>query len=105
MVAEEVRRLAHKAKEQATATAQSIGESVETIGRIRQVTRETVSATQHMADQSIHAADQIAHMSEQNSHEKDNVAQSLERLKVVAKGMDAMQEAVAQLTTLQQLTR
>ncbi len=105
VVAEEVRRLAHKAKEQATATAQSIGESVETIGRIRLVTQETVSATQVMADQSIHAADQIAKMSEQNSHEKDNVTQSLERLKVVAKGMDAMQEAVAQLTTLQQLTR
>lgn len=105
VVAEEVRRLAHKAKEQATATAHSIGESVDTIGRIRLVTRETVLATQSMSDQSIQAADQIAAMSEQNNYEKDNVAHSLERLKVIAKGMDAMQDAVAQLTTLQKLTR
>lgn len=105
VVAEEVRRLAHKAKEQATATVHSIGESVDTIGRIRLVTRETVLATQSMSDQSIQAADQIAAMSEQNNYEKDNVAHSLERLKVIAKGMDAMQDAVAQLTTLQKLTR
>lgn len=105
VVAGEVRRLAHLSREQAEATAHSINESVETIARIRQVTTETVSATQTMADRSIEAADRIASMSEQTSEERENVAQSLGRLKVVAKGMDAMQEAVAQLRTLQELAK
>ncbi|EPT7065055.1 methyl-accepting chemotaxis protein [Cronobacter turicensis] len=105
VVAGEVRRLAHLSREQAEATAHSINESVETIARIRQVTTETVSATQTMADRSIEAADRIASMSEQTSEERENVAQSLGRLKVVAKGMDAMQEAVAQLRTLQELSK
>lgn len=105
VVAGEVRRLAHLSREQAEATAHSINESVETIARIRQVTTETVNATQTMADRSIEAADRIASMSEQTSEERENVAQSLGRLKVVAKGMDAMQEAVAQLRTLQELAK
>ncbi|RBP66600.1 hypothetical protein DES54_103130 [Brenneria salicis ATCC 15712 = DSM 30166] len=56
-----------------------------------------------MADQSISAADQIASMSAETSRERHNVTANLGQLKEAAKGMDAMHEAVEELTTLQQL--
>ncbi|PWC14417.1 chemoreceptor [Brenneria roseae subsp. americana] len=104
VVAEEVRRLARSSKEQSDATRHSINDAVDTIARIRDVASQTVGTTQDMANQSISAADQIASMSEETSKERHNVTANLGRLKDAAKGMDAMHEAVEQLTTLQRLT-
>ncbi|MDX5629172.1 MULTISPECIES: methyl-accepting chemotaxis protein [unclassified Brenneria] len=104
VVADEVRRLARSSKEQADATRQNIRSAVDTIERIRNVAAQTVSTTQDMANQSISAADQIAVMSTETSQERHNVTANMGRLKEAAKGMDAMHEAVEQLTTLQRLT-
>jgi len=104
VVADEVRRLARSAKEQADATTVNITEAVDTISRIRVVALETIGTTQEMADQSISAAEQIAVMSSETSRERTNVKANLGRLKDLTKGMDAMHDAVEQLTTLKQLT-
>jgi hypothetical protein len=103
VVADEVRRLARSAKEQADATTKDISQAVKTISRIRVVASETVSTTQQMADKSISAADQIAEMSAGTSQERSNVTANLSSMKELVKGMDAMQDAIEQLTTLQRL--
>ncbi|CPR18505.1 methyl-accepting chemotaxis protein [Brenneria goodwinii] len=104
VVADEVRRLARSSKEQADATRQNIRSAVDTIERIRHVAAETVGTTQEMASKSITAADQIAAMSTETSQERRNVTTNMGHLKEAAKGMDAMHDAVDQLTTLQRLT-
>ncbi|MBJ7221304.1 MULTISPECIES: methyl-accepting chemotaxis protein [unclassified Brenneria] len=104
VVADEVRRLARSSKDQADATRSNIRSAVETIERIRSVAAQTVSTTQNMADQSISAADRIAAMSTETSQERRNMTTNLARMKEAAKGMDAMHDAVDQLTTLQRLT-
>lgn len=104
VVADEVRRLARSAKEQADATTQNISEAVDTISRIRTVALETIGTTQDMADQSISAAEQIAVMSSETSKERTNVKANLGRLKDLTQGMDAMHDAIEQLTTLKHLT-
>lgn len=103
VVADEVRKLAQSAKDQAQGTTKSIHEAVTTIAKIRAVATETVGTTQEMADKSTVAADQIVSMSENAGKERDELKASLARLDELAKGMEAMQEAVAQLTLLQHL--
>lgn len=103
VVADEVRKLAQSAKDQAQATAQSIQEAVNTISRIRAVATETVTTTQEMAGKSTSAADQISLMSEAASRERGDISASLARLEELAAGIGAMQEAVDQLTLLQRL--
>ena len=103
VVADEVRKLAHSAKDQAQATAKNITDAVATIARIREVAGETVSTTEQMADRSTEAAAQIARMSADASRERNELGASLARLEELAKGMGAMQEAVEQLTLLQRL--
>jgi hypothetical protein len=103
VVADEVRKLAQAAKDQAQGTAQSIQEAVSTIARIRAVATETVTTTQQMADRSTSAADQIVQMSESASQERGDISASLARLEELAQGMGAMQDAVDQLTLLQKL--
>ncbi|PKO30138.1 MAG: chemoreceptor [Betaproteobacteria bacterium HGW-Betaproteobacteria-7] len=103
VVADEVRKLAQSAKDQAQGTTKSIHEAVTTIAKIRAVATETVGTTQEMADKSTLAADQIVSMSENAGKEREELKASLARLEELAKGMEAMQEAVAQLTLLQHL--
>jgi len=103
VVADEVRKLAQSAKDQAQATTKSISEAVTTIAKIRAVATETVGTTQEMADKSTVAADQIVNMSQNAGAERDELKASLARLEELAQGMEAMQEAVAQLTLLQRL--
>ncbi|YCH32504.1 methyl-accepting chemotaxis protein [Erwinia sp. D4-22] len=104
VVAGEVRRLAQSSKEQAEATAKNISEAVETISRIRSVAADTVEKATHMAQRSIDAADAIAAMGSKNGQQRESIAENLSRLRTLTAGMDAMQEAVAQLTVLQQLS-
>ncbi|MFV5213525.1 methyl-accepting chemotaxis protein [Azonexus caeni] len=103
VVADEVRKLAQSAKDQAQATTKSISEAVTTIAKIRAVATETVGTTQEMADKSTLAADQIVSMSQNAGKERDELNASLARLEELAQGMEAMQEAVEQLTLLQRL--
>jgi hypothetical protein len=103
VVADEVRKLAQSAKDQAQATAQSIQEAVNTIARIRAVAAETVTTTQEMAAKSTTAADQIVSMSDAASKERGDLTTSLARLEDLARGMGAMQDAVGQLSLLQKL--
>ncbi|TDT59323.1 FIST-like protein [Enterobacter sp. AG5470] len=104
VVATEVRRLAHSSKEQADATAENINQAVSTISRIRAVANNTVETASNMAQHSITAADTIAAMSNKTTHERENIAKHLSSLHALTSGMDAMQEAVAQLTVLQKLS-
>ncbi len=104
VVATEVRRLAHSSKEQADATAENINRAVSTISRIRAVANNTVETASNMAQHSITAADTIAAMSNKTTHERENIAKHLSSLHALTSGMDAMQEAVAQLTVLQKLS-
>ncbi|WJY13701.1 methyl-accepting chemotaxis protein [Pectobacteriaceae bacterium CE90] len=104
VVAEEVRKLASSSKEQVDATTKSIKEAVNTIAHIREIASQTVSTTQEMADKSISAANQIASMSADTNKNHSNLTANLNNLKELVKGMDAMQDALDQLTMLQRLT-
>lgn len=104
VVAGEVRRLAHSSKEQADSTAGNINEAVETIARIRIVASETVATSTEMAERSITAADAIAAMSQKTNNERESIAKHLGSLRTLTEGMDAMQDAVVQLTVLQKLS-
>ncbi|MFS2225917.1 methyl-accepting chemotaxis protein [Pantoea sp. B65] len=104
VVAGEVRRLAHSSKEQADATAGNINQAVSTISRIRAVANNTVETASNMAQHSISAADAIAAMSNKTTSERENIAKHLSSLHALTSGMDAMQEAVVQLTVLQKLS-
>ena len=57
-----------------------------------------------MAERSILAANAIAEMSQQTRQERENIAKQLSNLRTLTAGMDAMQEAVAQLKVLQTLS-
>jgi methyl-accepting chemotaxis protein len=103
-VAGEVRRLAHSSKEQAEATASNISDAVNTISHIREVASNTVETATDMAERSILAANAIAEMSQQTRQERENIAKQLSNLRTLTAGMDAMQEAVAQLKVLQTLS-
>jgi len=104
VVAGEVRRLAHSSKEQAEATASNIGEAVTTISRIRLVASDSAQTAAQMAERSISAADTLAAMNQQTRHERADIAKHLGSLRELTQGMDAMQEAVAQLKVLQTLS-
>ena len=104
VVAGEVRRLAHSSKEQAEATASNISDAVNTISHIREVASNTVETATDMAERSILAANAIAEMSQQTRQERENIAKQLSNLRTLTAGMDAMQEAVAQLKVLQTLS-
>lgn len=104
VVAGEVRRLAHSSKEQAEATASNISEAVSTISHIRAVASNTVRTATDMAERSIHAANTISQMSQQTQQERESITKQLSGLRTLTAGMDAMQEAVAQLKVLQTLS-
>ncbi|ORM73532.1 chemoreceptor [Pantoea wallisii] len=104
VVAGEVRRLAHSSKEQAEATASNINDAVSTIMRIRSVASTTVKTANDMAERSIRAADAIAAMSQQTRSERADITQQFEGLRTLTAGIDAMQEAVAELRVLQKLS-
>jgi methyl-accepting chemotaxis protein len=105
VVASEVRRLAHSSKEQADATSRSITDSVSTILHIRKVAETTVERAKQMAEQSIDAANAIAAMSSQTASERKSISDNLDKLNEMTSGIDAMQEAVAQLKVLQKLVQ
>lgn len=105
VVADEVRRLARSSKEQANATRDKINETVETIARIKETAEKTVVTTASMAEKSLSARGQIAAMSEQNLTERRNMVDNIGRLQQAVSGMDAMHEAVEQLTVLQALVK
>lgn len=104
VVAGEVRRLAHSSKEQAEATASNISDAVSTISRIRDVATNTVQTATDMAERSIQAADTIAAMSHRTREERADMTKQLDSLRTLTAGMDAMQEAVAELKVLQTLS-
>ncbi|WP_455819034.1 methyl-accepting chemotaxis protein [Pseudomonas cerasi] len=103
VVASEVRRLAQSSKDQADATSHSISDAVTTILHIRKVAVDTVESARQMAQESIDAANAIAEMSSQTAHERKSISDNLDKLSEMTSGIDAMQEAVAQLKVLQKL--
>jgi hypothetical protein len=103
VVADEVRKLAQSAKQQADATANSIREAVQTISTIRSVAKTTVATMQELSAKTVNAAEQIQHMNESAQAERAAVQGSMVSLGSLSSGMDAMNETVAQLNRLQSM--
>lgn len=103
VVAEEVRRLARSSKEQADATRQNINETVTTLATLKKLAGRSASTTTDMAQKSLSAQGQIATISEENALGRQSMVENISRLKDAAAGMDAMNQAVSQLTVLQKL--
>jgi len=103
VVADEVRKLAQSAKEQADATAKSIREAVQTISSIRAVASDSVSTMQELSVKTDNAAGQIQQMNASAQKEREAVQGSLASLDSLSSGLDAMNETVAQLNRLQMM--
>jgi hypothetical protein len=103
VVADEVRKLAQSAKQQADATAKSIREAVQTITTIRTVASNSVSTMHELSVKTGDAAEQIQQMNNSAQVERAAVQGSLASLESLTSGMDAMNETVAQLNRLQSM--
>lgn len=103
VVADEVRKLAQSAKQQADATSKSIREAVQTISGIRSVAANTVATMQELSAKTGDAAGQIQQMNDSAQAERAAVQGSLASLESLTSGLDAMNETVAQLNHLQSM--
>jgi hypothetical protein len=103
VVADEVRKLAQSAKQQADATANSIREAVQTISSIRSVASDSVATMQELSAKTGDAAEQIQQMNASAQKEREAVQGSLASLDTLSAGMDAMNATVAQLNRLQEM--
>ncbi|MDO8989811.1 MAG: methyl-accepting chemotaxis protein [Sideroxyarcus sp.] len=101
VVADEVRKLAQSAKQQADATATSIREAVQTISSIRSVASNSVATMHELSAKTGDAAEQIQQMNASSQKEREAVQGSLASLDTLSAGMDAMNASVAQLNRLQ----
>jgi hypothetical protein len=104
VVADEVRKLAQSAKNQADATASSIREVVQTIASIRHIAQETLSAMNGLIAKSEQAATQISQMNVDAEREQTQVAQSLASVDDLTRGMTVLNELLERLDYLQAIT-
>ncbi len=101
VVADEVRKLAQSAKNQADATASSIREAVQTIGSIRSIAQGTLTTMNDLIAGSEQAAAQISQMSADAGREQSQVAQSLANVDELTRGMAVMNALIERLDRLQ----
>jgi hypothetical protein len=101
VVADEVRKLAQSAKNQADATASSIQEAVRTITGIRQIAQETLSAINQLTAKSEQASAQIEQMTTDAAREHQQVTKSLSNVDELTKGMATLNELLSRLDALQ----
>lgn len=87
-----------------TIEAARAGDAVTTIFHIRLVAGDSAQIATQMAKPSLSAADKLADMNQQTYHERANMVKHLGTLRESTQGMDAMQQAVAQLKVLQLLS-
>ncbi len=101
VVADEVRKLAQSAKDQADATASSIREAVQTIAGIRRIAHETLGTMNGLIAKSEQASAQIESMNMDAAREQANVAQSLSNVDELTRGMAVLNELLGRLDHLQ----
>jgi hypothetical protein len=103
VVADEVRKLAQSAKHQAEETASSITEAVQTIGSIRRIADNTLSAMGELIHRTSEAMVQIEQMNADAAREHARVAENLTNVDDLARGMATLNELLARLDQLQAL--
>ncbi|MDE2440303.1 MAG: chemoreceptor [Betaproteobacteria bacterium] len=101
VVADEVRKLAQSAKDQADATASSIREAVQTISGIRGIAEETLRSINQLIERSEAASAQIAQMTTDAAREQAQVTQSLANVDGLTRGMATLNELLGRLDHLQ----
>ena len=105
VVADEVRKLAQSAKDQAVATASSISEAVRTISGIRGIADETLKAIGELILRSEGALAQIEQMNADAVREHANVAGSLANVDELVQGMGVLNELLVRLDHLQAMAQ
>jgi len=103
VVADEVRKLAKSAKDQADATGASIREAVQTIAKIRSIAQDTLATINSLIDQSELASQQIAQLNDAAATEQAQVSNSLANVDELTAGMNAMNELLGRLDALQSM--
>ncbi len=101
VVADEVRKLAQSAKNQADATASSIREAVQTISGIRGIAEETLRSINQLIERSEAASAQISQMTTDAAREQAQVTQSLSNVDELTRGMATLNELLGRLDHLQ----
>ncbi|HLO63150.1 MAG TPA: methyl-accepting chemotaxis protein [Azonexus sp.] len=101
VVADEVRKLAQSAKDQADATASSIREAVQTISGIRGIAGETLRSINELIERSEAASAQISQMTTDAAREQAQVTQSLSNVDGLTHGMATLNELLGRLDQLQ----
>jgi transposase-like protein len=101
VVADEVRKLAQSAKDQAVATASSIREAVQTISGIRGIAEETLRSINQLIERSEAASAQISQMTTDAAREQAQVTQSLSNVDELTRGMATLNELLGRLDHLQ----
>jgi hypothetical protein len=101
VVADEVRKLAQSAKDQAVATASSIREAVQTISDIRRIAHETLGSINGLIAKSEQASAQIEQMTTDAAREQTQVTQSLSNVDELTQGMATLNELLGRLDQLQ----
>ncbi len=101
VVADEVRKLAQSAKNQADATSSSIREVVQTITDIRRIAHETLATMDGLIGKSEQASVQIEQMNNDAAREQQQVAQSLSNVEELTRGMAVLNELLGRLDNLQ----
>jgi hypothetical protein len=101
VVADEVRKLAQSAKNQADATASSIHEAVKTITDIRQIAQQTLGSINQLILKSEQASEQIAQMTTDAAREHQQVTLSLTNVDELTEGMATLNALLGRLDHLQ----
>jgi hypothetical protein len=101
VVADEVRKLAQSAKDQAVATGTSISEAVKTIAGIRGIADDTMAVIGELIQRSEGALAQVEQMNADAAREQARVADSLSNVDELAQGMKTLNVLLARLDQLQ----
>ncbi|SDH17796.1 methyl-accepting chemotaxis protein [Propionivibrio dicarboxylicus] len=105
VVADEVRKLAQAAKDQAERTGSSIREAVSTILSIRQIADTTLVSMNGLIAASEKAAEQMQQMNDEASREHVKVAENLKSVDELAQGMVVLNDLLNRLDQLQAMAK
>ena len=105
VVADEVRKLAQSAKNQADATNKSIQDAINTIADIRKVAQVTLNTMGALIERGENTAGQIKSMNDLSNQEKESVIHRLEGLESMSHSIEALNELLLQLDLLQKMAK
>lgn len=105
VVADEVRKLAQAAKDQAERTGSSIQQAVTTISSIRQTADTTLESMNRLIAASEEAAKQVQVMAADAAREHENLSGNLKNIDQLTQGIVVLNELVGRLNQLQEMAR